>query len=152
MIQGSINQLLNIAALSARLDPNLESRTEARKASRQIAIAEAQLAQIKPTEASQEGTVAANIAQEVLEDRAQASEALFRAKPTEETYRQYSRNRAETGREPVARIQATPEEIAQERAEQEAEAAQRIRQQELARVREALTANAPTTYGRRDRI
>jgi hypothetical protein len=128
MIQGSINQLLSMAAIGTRLTPGYESRVEARKATKQIADTEAQLAQV--THTSEEGTVTANITQELLENRAQASESLFRAKPTKETYRQYVISRAE----------------------QEAEAAQRIRQQELARVREALTANAPTTYGRRDKI
>lgn len=90
MIQGSINHLLSMAAIGAKLGLNFESREEARKATKQIAV-------------------------------------------TEE------------------RVKST-QEIAQERAEQEAEAAQRIRQQELARVREALMANAPTTYGRRDKI
>jgi hypothetical protein len=80
MIQGSINQLLSMAAIGARIGLNVESREKARKATK------------------------------------------------------------------------STQEIAQERAEQEAEEAQRIRQQELARVREALMANAPTTYGRRDKI
>lgn len=147
MIQGSINQLLQSAAIFGRLAPGYESKVEARQAKKQIAAVESQLAQTVPSE---EGTVGANITQELLEEKAKYNEALFKAKPSQETYSQYVRSRAETGKEPLAVIKASPEEIAQERAEIEAETAQRLRQQELSKVRESLKANAPTVMGRRE--
>lgn len=149
MIQGSINQLLQSAAIFGRLAPGYESRVGARQAKKQIAAAESQLAQTVP---SDEGTVEANITQELLEEKAKYSEALFKAKPSQKNYRKYVISRAETGKEPIMTFQASPEEIAQERAELEAETAQRIRQQELSKIRESLEANAPTTYGRRDKV
>lgn len=139
MIQGSINQLLSLAAVAARLDPTVEARTEANKATKELSAIDKQIEQMNVTKDDIEyGTKTGKMYQEATAEKAEVTKRLFKAKPTKENYRKHLMSRSE----PDIVTPADPDEIAQEQAELRAQAA-------LAREQNRI-ANSKMTFSNRE--
>lgn len=164
MIQGSINQLLSIAAIGASLSPGVQRRAEARQTKKQLSTVSKELSQMNVTlEDWENETVTGKIAKETMEKQADLSKKLFEQAPSSKTYKQYVMNRAGTGKEPTMVVTEDPDVIAQEQYEQQIEQERadqemlkeqdRVRKsREAAAIRQQLLSNAPTPMmGRRDK-
>lgn len=153
MIQGSINQLLNMSAVLARMDPNLEQRTQLRQTEKQMkglkkqteAIGTSNLQEMSAEELAFENRLADKIVS--------TSEKRFQLKPTEETITKHRGNIKAAEEFKAAGQQELDRRAAAQRAEADRQAAEELRQKELAKVRTALQANAPTpTTGKKETI
>lgn len=153
MIQGSINQLLNMSAVLARMDPNLEQRTQLRQTEKQMkglkkqteAIGTSNLKEMSAEELAFENRLADKIVS--------TSEKRFQLKPTEETITKHRGNIKAAEEFKAAGQQELDRRAAAQRAEADRQAAEELRQKELAKVRTALQANAPTpTTGKKETI
>ena len=153
MIQGSINQLLSMAAVLVRMDPNLEQRTQLRQTEKQMkglkkqteAIGTSDLEEMPEAEIAFENRLADQIVK--------TSEERFHLKPTEETLTKHRGNIKAAEEFKATGQQELDRRAAAQRAEADRQAAEELRQKELAKVRTALLANAPTpTTGKKETI
>ena len=153
MIQGSINQLLGMAAVFARLDPNVEQRTQLRQTERQMKGLQKQAETIGTSDL--EGMSEEEIAFEnrLADQIVSTSEKRFQLKPTEETITKHRGNIKAAAEFKAAGQEVLDRRAAAQRAEADRQAAEELRQEELAKVRTALQANAPTpTIGKKETI
>ena len=147
MIQGSINQLLGMAAVLARMDPNLEQRTQLRQTEKQMkglkkqteAIGTSNLQEMPEAEIAFENRLADQIVK--------TSEERFHLKPTEEAITKHRSNIRAAEEFKATGQQELDRRAAAQRAEADRQAAEELRQKELAKVRETLLANAPAPRG-----
>ena len=155
MIQGSINQLLGMAAVFARLDPNVEQRTQLRQTERQMKGLKKQTEAIDASRPNLEEMSAEEMAFEnkLADQIVKTSEERFQLKPTEENLTKHKGNlRAAEGFK-ADRQRELDRRAAAQRAEADRQAAEELRQEELAKVRTALQANAPMpTTGKKETI
>lgn len=140
-IQGSINQLLSMATVGARMSHRYEQQSAIRQAERNVKTAEKQEKALEGR-ATGEGAKADALLREAAESKAEATKTLFKVKPTRETLSKalLTSSGASTLPKgpsyedaPLAVWRADPEEIRQEQAEFEAEAALNREQQRIAR-------------------
>lgn len=149
MIQGSINQLLNMSAVIARMDPNLEQRTQLRQTEKQMKGLKKQAEAIDASRPNlQEMSEAEIVFENKLADQiVKTSEERFQLKPTEENLTKHKGNIKGAEVFKAAGQQELDRRAAAQRAEADRQAAEELRQKELAKVRETLLANAPAPRG-----
>lgn len=134
MIQGSINQLITLAATAARLSPDYEKKAELGQIKKQMA---GYKKQTELWDKKEDKTNAELEAENVLaEDIVRASARRLSLNPTEETFRRHVGNLRANERFTGAYKQYKA-------AEEDRLAKETIRQQERETVRKALLANAP---------
>lgn len=149
MIQGSINQLLNMSAVIARMDPNLEQRTQLRQTEKQMKGLKKQAEAIDASRPNlQEMSEAEIVFENKLADQiVKTSEERFQLKPTEENLTKHKGNIKGAEVFKAAGQQELDRRAAAQRAEADRQAAEELRQKELAKVRASLLANAPAPRG-----
>ena len=166
MIQGSINQLLSLAAVFAGMDPGSKKRAQVRQTKNQLKVLDKEVAALGDLTDMREGEAKHTTYREIQSSKAEVLKQLFSLDPSSETFKSYKEAKSESGAKGYADIvlPADPEEIEQERresarelaakrAEADRQAAEELRQEELAKVRTALQANAPTpTTGKKETI
>lgn len=138
-IQANINQLLSIAAVAARLDPTLESRTEAATAKRQLAKAEKKLNIVDIKAEKGPLTSAEKKHQKKLgEEVVGAAEQIFTAKPTLANYEAFSKHlekqqelKEETAQIEAQKRRASIQQELRDRAQAEREYAENTRREEI---------------------
>jgi hypothetical protein len=139
MIQGSINQLLSMAAMAQRLSPEFETKQARVQTEQQLKGLQKQTKAWDFTKEETIGQIEA--ANSVVDDVVAASKKAFAVNPNEETFGRYMTNVKESeafkkkGDERIKEILNKEEEY--KKAQREAEAAQKIRQLELTKVRES---------------
>lgn len=94
MIQGSINQLLGLTTVMAKLDPGSEKRAAIYENKQQIKGLEKQAAQVsskqKPVEQETTGALTAEL--ELADEIVSATGERFKLQPTEKNLESYKRN------------------------------------------------------------
>lgn len=123
MIQQGINQLLTSAGIFARLSPELEKKRELAGYEKQKGVARQAL----------EVATRPEDRMDIQTDIEDITGRQFRLNPTEESYAEYSEERAKSRPTATTEIEADPEEIAQERAETI------LREREIERLTRQLT-------------
>ena len=151
MIQGSINQLLNLAAVGYRLSPEYERNVKLRDVEARLTGMKEQ-AELIDQRRGEFLTPAEYDELDILgENIIEASRERFAINPTKETAEKHFGNvranearlqRREEMMKPVV-TPADPAEIEYERAMMDMEARTAIREKELAGVRQNLLSNAP---------
>ena len=166
MIQGSINQLLGMAAVFAGMDPGSKHRAQVRQTEKQLEVLDKEAAALGDLTGMREGEAKHTTYREIQSSKAEVLKKMFSLDPSSETFKRYKEAKSESGARGYADIvlPADPEEIEQERqesarelaakkAENDRRAAEELRQKELAKVRTALQANAPMpTTGKKETI
>ena len=155
MIQGSINQLLGMAAVFARMDPGTEKRAEVRRAEAVVDSLDKQAKTISADD-PKTGVKFSDLAGgeihedyvEVLEKKAKASEALFNLEPTEERRKSFKQAKGAAQGE-RQHYKSEKKRIEQDNAEHNAMENMMLEQQrvqksnQLSSMGKALTENAP---------
>lgn len=113
MIQGSINQLLTMAAVGAKLTPGSEEKFEAYQAEKGIKRLE-QEAKVLSEKTDMSDTDVAR-SQEILGEKTELRKKAYEAFPTGKRYEEYRKSRSFS--EPMVTPEYTPEEIAFEEAQ-----------------------------------
>jgi hypothetical protein len=149
MIQGSINQLLSMSAVFARMDPNVEQRTQLRQKEKQMEGLKKQAEAIDNSNSNLQEKSEAEIAFEnrLADQIVETSEERFQLKPTEETLTAHKGNIKGAEEFKAAGQQELDRRAAAQRAEADRMAAEELRQKELEKVRASLLANAPVPRG-----
>lgn len=149
MIQGSINQLLSMSAVIARMDPNLEQRTQLRQTEKQMKGLKKQAEAIDASRPNlQEMSEAEIVFENKLADQiVKTSEERFQLKPTEENLTKHKGNIKGAEVFKAAGQKELDRRAAAQRAEDDRQAAEELRQKELAKIRETLLSNAPAPRG-----
>lgn len=114
--QSGINQLLGMSALFSQL-PSAQGIAADRKLASQAQALQAQQDIIQAGPPVQEGTVKANISQEIGKQMTDVKKQQFERHPNAQTLNEYTKMRSAYGDEPIAKLPADPDEIAAEKAE-----------------------------------
>lgn len=153
MIQGSINQLLGMAAVFARMDPNVEKRTQLRQTEKQMNGLRKQAVTLGTTYLEEMSAEEMAFENRLADQIVSTSEERFRLNPTEENLTKHRGNIKAAEGFKAAGQKVLDRRTAAQRAEADRQAAEELRQNELAKVRAALQANAPKpTTGKKETI
>lgn len=147
MIQGSINQLLSMSAVFARMDPNLEQRTQIRQKEKQMEGLKKQAETIGASNLQEMPEAEIAFENRLADQIVKTSEERFQLKPTEETITKHKSNIKAAEEFKAAGQQELDRRAAAQRAEADRLAAEELRQKELEKVRASLLANAPVPRG-----
>lgn len=153
MIQGSINQLLGMAAVFAGMDPGSKKRAQLRQTEKQMKGLQKQAVTLGTTYLEEMSAEEMAFENKLADQIVKTSEERFQLKPTEENLTKHKNNiRAAEGFK-AAGQKVLDRRAAAQTAEADRQAAEELRQEELAKVRTALQANAPTpTTGKKETI
>lgn len=138
-----------MSAVIARMDPNLEKRTQLRQAEQQMKGIKKQTEVIDASRSNLQEMSEAEITFEnkLADQIVKTSEERFQLKPTEENITKHRGNLKGAEEFKADRQQELDRRAAAQRAEADRQAAEELRQKELAKVRETLLANAPAPRG-----
>ena len=139
-----------MSALLARMDPNLEQRTQLRQTEKKMKGLKKQTEAIEAISTSNlQEMPEAEIAFEnrLVDQIVETSEERFHLKPTEEAITKHRRNIRAAEEFKAAGQQELDRRAAAQRAEADRQAAEELRQKELAKIRETILSNAPAPRG-----
>lgn len=114
-IQGSINQLLSIAAVAAKFDPAAEKRTKLREMEKSMEGLKTQLASARGM-TEEETPAVAKERLRISEDMVKLSRERLNLDPTEENWAKHMRNVKLNEQEPGRQNIISPDEVAREEA------------------------------------
>lgn len=153
MIQGSINQLLGMAALFAGMDPGSKHRAQVRQTEKQMKGLQKQAVTLGTTYLEEMSAEEMAFENRLADQIVKTSEERFQLNPTEENLTKHKSNIKAAEEFKAAGQKVLDRRAAAQRAEADRQAAEELRQKELAKVRTALQANAPTpTTGKKETI
>ena len=147
MIQGSINQLLGLAAVVAGMNPNAKKRAQLRQTERQMKGLQKQAVTLGTTYLEEMSAEEMAFENRLADQIVKTSEERFKLKPTEENLTKHKSNIKAAAEFKAAGKEVLDRRAAAQRAEADRQAAEELRQKELAKVRETLLANAPAPRG-----
>lgn len=138
-----------MSAVLARMDPNLEQRTQLRQTEQKMKGIKKQTEAIDDSKSNLQEKSEAEIAFEnrLADQIVETSEERFQLKPTEENLTKHRGNIKGAEKFKAAGQQELDRRAAAQRAEADRQAAEELRQKELAKIRETLLSNAPAPRG-----
>ena len=151
MIQGSINQLLGIAATGARLSPDFETKAELQQTKKAMKGYKAQAHQWD-TEVGPETEAITEAKNELAGKITETSKRQFELAPSAESFAKYKSNVLAEERFVKEGERLQKERSAAKTAAEQAKAKLNEEQERIKATRKALNANAPKSFGVREKI